>query len=1011
MASDSRQRYWKSPEERDDPAVQAAAVNEFAEPVEGVRAELSRRNFLAIAGVAAATVTVTGCGRAPVEKAIQYLIQPEEIIPGKSYHYASTCAGCTAGCGMLVRNRDGRPVKLEGNPEHQLSRGGLCAAGQASILELYDSKRLRAPQMRRKHATWEEVDREIASRLAPLRTNGGAVRFLSGTITSPTLLASIQAFLKTFPDARHVTYDALSCSAILDAHEQTHGARLLPHYRFDRAEVIAGFDADFLGTWISPVEFTAGYRAGRELEGPTPKCSWHVHFEPRLSITGAKADRRFRVAPSQMAHTIAHLAARVAKNAGVAFPAPTDEAIVHTEFVDELAARLWETRGRSLVVCGSQDVATQVVVNFINHALGNYGATLDIERPSLQQQGSDRELESLLAELRDGKVVALFVSGANPVYDLPAGNDIAAAMQRVPLVVSFAGSLDETAELAQFVCPDHHFLESWGDAEAVRGTFSLYQPVIHPLGPTRALVETLATWSGTPRPAYDILREFWKQNCFPRQKRETSRDAFWDRAVHDGFVELETPSAPRRDFRMAAVRLPASPAPPAGGFELVLYPKVGILDGRHADNAWLQELPDPISKVTWDHYACLSPQAARELGVREGDVVRIRATEATNAGALELPVHVQPGQHDCVVAVALGYGRKATERFAKVGPRWMFGKPTVNGSGRVGANAAPFAELSGGMLRFARTGAVVEKTGARRDLACTQSHHTLVAPKNLPVVGGQKRTIVEETTWAAFLRQAKEERKRHEAPEDLWPPDHVYNGRKWTLAVDMNACTGCSACVVACQAENNIPVVGRDEVLRQRELHWLRVDRYYSGEEEVDVVHQPMMCQQCDNAPCETVCPVLATVHSAEGLNQQIYNRCVGTRYCANNCPYKTRRFNWFNYPQEDHLQNLALNPDVSVRMRGIMEKCTFCVQRIQEAKIEAKRRGEPMRDGEIQTACQQTCPAQAIVFGDLNDPKSRVAQLAASRRAYRVLDKENFKAAVSYLAVVRNREEEEKHG
>jgi molybdopterin-containing oxidoreductase family iron-sulfur binding subunit len=436
-----------------------------------------------------------------------------------------------------------------------------------------------------------------------------------------------------------------------------------------------------------------------------------------------------------------------------------------------------------------------------------------------------------------------------------------------------------------------------------------------------------------------------------------------------------------------------------------------MLDGRHAHNAWLHELPDPVTKVTWDNYACLSPAAAARLGIEDGDLVRIELGKGASAKSLELPALIQPGQHDSVVAVALGYGRVDTERFARIGPRWVFGRTSVGADGRVGGNAAPLALLADGLIRFERSSARIVRTGEKHELASTQEHHSLSAPQNVAPRRAELRPIVQETTLAALVSGIEEHTAKlgHDTHPDLWPDDHPPTGHRWAMAIDLSACTGCSACVVACQAENNIPVVGKDEVRRKREMHWLRVDRYYADHGGgVDVAFQPMMCQHCDTAPCETVCPVLATVHSEEGLNQQIYNRCVGTRYCANNCPYKVRRFNWFDYPREDRLQNLVLNPDVTVRSRGVMEKCTFCVQRIQEAKIEARRKGERLADGAIRTACEQSCPAGAIIFGDLNDPGSRIAKLAASGRAYRVLEEFNFRPAVHYLKLVRNRQEGE---
>jgi molybdopterin-containing oxidoreductase family iron-sulfur binding subunit len=953
-------RYWRSLDERGH-AVDGGA--EFAEnPLQLIEPGHSRRGFLKAAGFAFAGATLAGCSRAPVEKAMPYVRQPEDLIAGRPTYYASTCAGCTAGCGLLVKVRDGRPIKLEGNPDQEISRGATCAVGQASILGLYDSLRLKQPLASGKPVSWPEVDAAIAARLQALRKTG-AVRFLSGTITSPTRQHAIDAFLGQFHDARHIQYDALSASAILDAHRETHGARVLPRYRFAKADVIVGFDADFLGTWISPVEYARDYSAHRV----PPNQSWHAQFEARMSITGSKADRRIRMAPGEMRRELAQLADRIARK---------DES-------NDVAARLLRAPGRSLVVSGANDLDAQLLVNYINHLLGNYGATLDIEKPSRQRQGSDRDLAGLLSEIRSGSVAALFVDGVNPVAELPD----TVGLDRVPLLVSFAGSFDETTGLAHYVCPDHHYLESWSDAEPVAGVVSITQPAIRPLGATRGVVETLMAWAGKPAKAYDLIRQRYAEN--------------WERSLEAGFVETAARPSGTTSFQIAAVSkaLAASAASSPAGFTLVAFPSVAMLDGRQAFNPWLHELPDPITKVTWDNCASLSPAAAASLGVSDGDVVRIEA-----GASIELPAVVQPGQHDSVVAIALGYGRKASERFAAIGPRWIDHESSVNAKGRVGENAAPFLSISNGLLCYEREGVRVTKTGRRVDLALTQIHHTLAVPKQLASTPGESRPIVQEISRAEVGKPAEPAETR----EELWPEDHPYTGHKWAMAVDLNACTGCSACVLACQVENNTPVVGRDEVRRRREMHWIRIDRYYSGSpDDPEVAHQPMMCQQCDHAPCETVCPTLATVHSDEGLNQQVYNRCVGTRYCANNCPYKTRRFNWFNYPREDRLANLVLNPDVTVRTRGVMEKCTFCVQRIQEAKIESKTGGAPIADGDIRTACQQSCPANAIVFGDLNDSKSRVARLARDGRAYRVLEDLNVGPAVSYLKIVRDRAEE----
>jgi molybdopterin-containing oxidoreductase family iron-sulfur binding subunit len=986
--------------------------------------------LLKLAGFAFAGASLGGCQRAPVKYAVPYLVQPEEIIPGRSYEYASTCGGCSAGCGLLVKNRDGRPIKLEGNPAHPLSRGGLCAAGQASLLGLYDQQRLQQPRQGGQPAEWPQVDKAILTQVDAIRKKNGPVRFLSGPIISPTTRALLRRFLGTFADGRHVVHDPRPCSAILEAHSRTHGVRVLPHYRLEKAEVLVGFDSDFLGTWISPVEFTSAYQAGRRLQGPTPHLSYHVQFESLLSLTGSKADRRLCVAPAELATIMSQLTARLAKRAGVPFEAANSEELpssVSSQFLDHLADYLWQNRHRSLILCGSQDVELQVLGNFLNHLLGNYGSTVDLAQPSYQRDSNDGELHKLLQELHEGKAAALFIYQSNPVHDLPSGETLAEDLKRVPLVVSLAQRMDETARLANFVCPDHHYLETWNDAEPVNGLVSLVQPVITPLANTRSVLESLAAWTEKPRAAYDLLRDHWEKEILPRHAEKITFQDFWDRSVHDGFASVKPRLIKVAAFNSAAVHVrPRSNRPSQGTYSLILYSKVGMPDASHAYNPWLHELPDPISKVTWDNYACLSPTTAARLGVGDGDTVRLETVAIGDRhGELELPAFIQPGLHDQVIAVALGYGSLLSQRFANIGPAWLQAGPTVGPDGLVGKNAAAWLHWVDGSLRFRVDGVQITKTGRQHPLASTQSYYQITVPQHLALPGQERRPIIRETTLEEYRQPqarggrtptAEESEEPPTGPkDDLWPPDHPLTGPRWGMAIDLNACTGCSACVIAYQAENNIPVVGKDEVRRQREMHWLRIDRYYTERDRaVDVAHQPMLCQHCGNAPCEVVCPVLATVHSDEGLNQQVYNRCVGTRYCANNCPYKVRRFNWFDYAHDDRLQNLILNPDVTVRSRGIMEKCTFCVQRIQEAKIEAGRQGQLPRDGVIQTACQQSCPAQAIVFGNLNDPTSRVAQLAGSPRSYQLLGELNVKPSVSYLTLVRNRPAEaggEKHG
>ena len=953
----------------------------------------SRRSFLTSVGYALAGAALSGCTRRPAEKAIPYLIPPEGIAPGVATWYATSCPGCSAGCGVLAKCCDGRPIKFEGLPEHPVSAGGLCAVGQASLLGLYDSHRLAQPRLDGADCTWQELDGRVAASLSRMRQRGGGIRLLTSTITSPTEQAVIDQFV-ALHGAQHVVYDALSCSAIAEAHQQTHGVRAIPGYRFDRAALIVSVEADFLGTWLSPVQFTRQYVKARSLTGRPPRCAQHVQLESRLSPTGAKADVRLRLGPAQVADSLLWLCAEIARRSGRTAPvAPADPPHAH---LSEVADRLWHNRKRALVVCGRNELGLQLATNLLNDLLGGYGRTLSWPDRSYQRQGDDRALQTLLKEAAQGQVEALLIHGGNPLAELP-GADVLA---KVPFVVAAATHLDETARSAAAVAALSHPLETWVDSEAVNGTVSLGQPLLQPFGQTRSFSECLAAWCADPRPAEALVKAQWQAAIHPRQKRVASFEAFWAQAVRDGFASVE--SRPLHGYPSAApVADRIQPPQPAGGLCLELFSSVAMLDGRLAENPWLQEVPDPITKATWDNHALLSPATAATYGVRDGDVVKLEADGA----AVSLPVLVQPGQADGLVAAALGYGRAGTARFAEFGPQWIDARPSVNEQGVVGANVAVFLEFRGGCLSSHRHGVTLTPTGESRPVALTQTYDRLDVPAHLAPEAGGHRPMVQAATLAAYAANPHAGAEGEEALVQLWQPDHPYAGHHWAMAVDLHKCTGCAGCVVACNLENNVPVVGRDEVLRRRELHWMRIDRYYEGsDDDLSVAHQPLMCHHCDNAPCEVVCPVLATVHSAEGLNQQVYNRCVGTRYCANNCPYKVRRFNWFDYPQLPERERLALNPDVTTRSRGVMEKCSFCIQRIEAARIQARAEGRDIQDGDVQPACAQSCPAGAIVFGDLNDPTSRVSSLAKDPRFYQLLTELNVQPSVGYLRIVRDR-------
>jgi len=982
-------RFWKSVEElRSDAGAEREVARDcFA----GQRAQtgppppVSRRDFLTLAGFGLAAAAAA-CSRGSVQKAIPMLNQPEQMTPGVASYYATTCGGCGAGCALLVKTRDGRPIKIEGNAESAVFGGATCAAGQATVLSLYDDARLKGPLLRGQPAAWADVDAHVSARIAAAAAARKRVVLLSRTILGPATRRLVREW-SSRPGFEHVTRDAVSYAALRDATRASFGVDAIPHYRFGGASVIVGIEADFLGAWLSPVEFTREY-AGRRRPESGALMSRHVQFESGLSLTGSNADIRVPIAPSEQGLVALALLHRIARRHGGIEVPEVDESSLDAGALDKAADDLWRARGASLVVCGAHDEATQTLVHAINTHLGNIGRTVDLDNVSLQKQGDDAAFARLVEDMADRRVDVLILYGVNPAYDAPDADRFVAAMERVPLTVSFADRLDETAARADIVCPDHHFLEAWGDAEPIARVCSLAQPTIAPLFDTRAAQESLLAWQGRTPDFYEYLRAYWRETLFPAQDRYDTFDEFWDRSLHDGvFARSPRPASEHRfdgDCTRAAagvVREHAQTMADArGGYHLHLYEPVGVRDGTHANNPWLQELPDPVSKVTWGNYAAIAPALASRLALADGDVVAVEA----GGHRVELPVLVQPGQSAQTISIALGYGRTRAGRVAE----------------GIGVNAYPLAQSIGGRRRYARAGVGLTRTGRRDPLAATQTHHSM-----------EGREIVKQTTLASFLESPPPGAEAHADMPNLWA-EHPRGEHNWGMAIDLTSCTGCSACVTACQAENNVPVVGRDEVRRGREMHWIRIDRYYAGSEDApETLVQPMMCQHCGHAPCEPVCPVLATVHSSDGLNQQVYNRCVGTRYCENNCPYKVRRFNWFEYARNDRfdfnmnspLGEMVLNPDVTVRSRGVMEKCSLCVQRIQAGKLEATREGRAIADGDIQTACQQVCPADAIVFGDLADPSSRVSRLSRQQRRYRVLEELGTRPNVTYLAKVRN--------
>jgi molybdopterin-containing oxidoreductase family iron-sulfur binding subunit len=954
-----------------------------------------RRDFLKALGFGLGAVTLAACQKVPVHKSIPYLVKPEEIVPGIPNYYTSTFNGHS----VLVKTREGRPIKIEGNPDCMLSKGSLDAKGQASVLDLYDVSKLKGPVLNDADATWDNIDKFVKQELLTVKTGGKKIRIVSSTVNSPSTKAAIADFAAQYPNTKHIQVDAVSYTGIIKANENSFGKAVLPRYRFDKADLIVSFGADFLGTWISPLEFSRQYVSKRNntaLEGK--KMSRHIQFETGMSLTGSNADARLPLKPSEEGIALLNLYAALG---GVLSGTKSLANNPNAEKAIALAAKeLLAAKGASLVVSGSNDVSIQIVVNAINALLGSYGTTIDLDNPSYQFAGNDAEFVEFVNEMNRGEVDAVFFLNSNPAYEFNDAKAFTDALTKVKLRVSFADRKDETASLCQVIAPNHHYLESWGDSNPVEGYYTIIQPAINPVYNSRNAEQGLLIWSENPvTDYYQYIQNNWSKSVLAQS------GTTWKELLQKGSVTLAAKSAGVYSFSrelnsvVQTIIAESSSLAKGGenGIELHIYQNVAIGDGKAANNPWLQELPDPVSKVTWDNYAAINPKFAEKLGIAELDLVEIK----TDKYSVTLPVLIQPGQATGTVSVALGYGR------VKAG----------KAGSEVGKNAYPFLRLVNATLQIS-TSASISKASGTYELAQTQTHHTI-----------EGRNIVRETTLKNFLKDPTAGTGHaHVNKYDLWN-EYEQPGHNWVMAIDLNACTGCGACIVACNAENNIPVVGRDEVRRRREMHWIRIDRYYSindgdnritKEEEIDklenldnvsVVHQPMMCQHCDHAPCETVCPVLATVHSSEGLNQMAYNRCIGTRYCANNCPYKVRRFNWFNYWNDSRFDNymnneftqLVLNPDVTTRSRGVMEKCSMCVQRIQAGKLAAKLDKRKLKDGDIKVACQQTCPTNAIIFGDGNDPESEVSKALKSERTYYVLEEINVKPGVGYQTKVRN--------
>ncbi len=1053
-------KYWNSVQHLEgDETFLKTADKEFAEqiPVEDFLSKTplestttSRRDFLKFLGFSVSAATLAAC-ETPVIKSVPYVVLPEEIVPGVPNYYASTYYDGNDYASILVKTREGRPIHIKGNDRSELTKGAINARVNSSLLDLYDSKRFTAPQKAGTQISWENADKEIKEKLRNTIASGKKVVIMTNSIISPSTISLVNTFagrlssysnLEELNLVEHVTYDALSSSAILNANNDTFGSAVIPTYNFDKAKVIVSFGADFLSNWLMSTTYTKQYAQVRK-----PEADWmtkHYQIETGMSLSGSNADVRMPVKPSELGKLIVMLYNEIAKKAGAPALKSSplkDDNLNLSAGIKSIATELWKNRNNGLVISGSNDTNTQLVINSINNLLGSYSNTIDIQRPCYLKKGKDADVVNLVSEMKSGKIGAIIFNGIDPVYSLSNSLDFNAALSKVSLKVSTDTKPNQTTALCDFVCPDHHYLESWNDAQPSYANYSLIQPVINPLYKTRQFQETLMAWANIDGTYYDNIKDNWNKDGYPTSGASSFRN-FWNNSLRDGVYSAKIDGLLTGGYNLSSDKLARAAdniySIKSSDWELELYTKTSIGDGRHADNPWLQELPDPITKVVWDNYIAMNPVDMKEMGftVNLQQETPANIAKVTASGKeISLPVFPVPGQKRKTIGIALGYGK------------------TIVDDKLIGKNAYPFLTTnSQNDILFYNTDVKIESTGETYLMASSQTHNTIM-DKDLedPEIG---RKIVNETTIATYkkgkdaynptltLVDSYGEEKTTDKL-DLWAP-HKYDtfGHRWGMTIDLNSCIGCSSCVTACHSENNVPVVGKDEVRRNRDMFWLRIDRYFSSDMDVNkaeeeglgswemysamekpeeypqVVFQPVMCQHCNHAPCETVCPVAATTHSNEGLNQMTYNRCVGTRYCANNCPYKVRRFNWFQYdkykkfsdvnPSQDTVGRMVLNPDVTVRSRGVMEKCSMCVQRIQAGKLDAKKKKDKVQDGAIKMACEDACPTNAITFGDLNDSGSNVRKEFNNDRAYALLEEVGTQPNVKYLTKVRNIAESE---
>lgn len=1000
LQSKSGKQYWRTIEElAEDPAFEEFMHREFPRHASEWDNSVDRRDFLKLMGASLAFAGMAGCG-APQQHIVPYVTQPDGMIPGNPLFFATTVTTGADSLGILVESHEGRPTKVEGNPDHPGSLGATDAFAQAAILDLYDPDRAKTLTYLGEIRNWEQFADAATAMAAGIKvTSGSAFRILTGAITSPSVAAQIQSLLKLFPGAKWHQWEPAVSDGPREGAKLAFGRYVHPVYRLEKAEVVLALDSDFLTQGPGHVRYMRDFYRRRKLEGPNSEMSRFYAVEPTPTVTGATADHRLPLRASDVDVFARALAAKLGLGGNAEPPAGS------AKFLESVVKDLQAHRGASLVIAGEQQTPeVHAIAHAINGALGNAGNAVYYTEPlEASPVNHLQSLTELCADMDSGKVNTLVIIGVNPVYSAPHDYDFASKLGKVENTVRVSRHFDETAEYCKWHIAESHFLETWGDARAFDGTLSIVQPLIAPLYHTHSVLQVLAAFGDKPGVTdYEVLRDEVKAAA-----GTADFEKFWRKTLNDGFVAntaFPALSGMTAKVNIAALHNPKSLAP--GEIEFVFRPDPSIYDGRFANNGWLQELPKPVTKLTWDNAALLSPKTAESLqheqfpasrGGEHGQILSKVYDITLSNSKVTAAAWVVPGQADGVVVLPLGYGRKSA---GYTGTNKGFNAYVVRASNAL----------------WTATGGQLKATGATYPLACTQYHFNMEGRKIMA-----SASLEEYRKNPAFVLEGDETPARDNS---LYrQPEFDYSKHQaWAMAIDLNSCNGCNACVIACQSENNIAVVGKDQVMRGREMHWIRIDRYYLAETKTndpstndndalanpETFFQPVPCQQCENAPCEQVCPVGATVHSGEGLNDMVYNRCIGTRYCSNNCPYKVRRFNFLRFQDWETPQyKLMRNPEVTVRSRGVMEKCTYCVQRINRARIQADIQNRPVRDGEITPACAQACPSEAIVFGDKNDPASRVAKLKAQQRNYNILGELNCRPRTTYLAAVRNRNSE----